>query len=82
MFGLGFLEIVARQRIEDFNFRAQSLGRRFVRKIAEIVLMDMDLTTALNEIGAAAAFEREHLLNTAYFKGRHQLYAYALSRAF
>jgi hypothetical protein len=31
-------------------------------------------------MGAAAAFEREHLLNAAYFKGRCQLYVYALSR--
>jgi hypothetical protein len=56
----------------------QQIARRFVRKVAEIVLTDLDLTAALAQLGAAAAFEREHLMNAAYFKGRHQLYKYAL----
>jgi hypothetical protein len=74
------LRIAARLMIENVNFRLQQLTRRYVRKIAEIVLMDLDLTAALGELGTAAAFEREHLLNATYFKGRHQLYAFALSK--
>jgi hypothetical protein len=73
------MKISIRLAIEHVNFRIRESMRRVVRKIAELVLMDLDLTAALNEIGSAAAFEREHLLDAAYFKGRHQLYAYALS---
>jgi hypothetical protein len=76
----GALEISARLAIGDVNFRVQSITRRLVRKIAEIVLMDLDVTSVLSELGSAAAFERDHLLDAAYFKGRHQLYAYVLSR--
>jgi hypothetical protein len=66
--------------VESINFRRQQIARRFVRKIAEIVLTDFDLTSAMSELGAAAHFEREHLMRVAYFKGRHQLYAYVLSK--
>jgi hypothetical protein len=74
------LKIASRLMVETINFRLHAIVRRYVRKIAEIVLMDLDLTAAPSELGAAAAFEREHLLKAAYFRGRHQLYAYALSR--
>jgi hypothetical protein len=74
------LKIFARLMVENVNFRRQQIARRFVRKVAEIVLTDLDLTAALAQLGAAAAFEREHLMNAAYFKGRHQLYKYALSQ--
>jgi hypothetical protein len=74
------VKISARLMVENINFRRQQIARRFVRKIAEIVLTDLDLTAALGGLEAAAAFEREHLMNVAYFKGRHQLYKYALSQ--
>jgi hypothetical protein len=74
------LKIAARLMIETINFRLHEIVRRYVRKIAEMVLMDLDLTAVLSEVGAAAAFERKHLMDAAHFKGRHQLYAYALTK--
>jgi hypothetical protein len=74
------VKISARLMVESVNLRRQRITRRFVRKIAEIVLTDLDLTASLAEIGSAAAFEREHLMNAAYFKDRHQLYKYTVSQ--
>jgi hypothetical protein len=74
------LKIAGRLAVENVRFRARQVARRVVRKTAEIVLSDLDLTAALGQIGEAAAFEREHLMDAAYFKGRHQLFAYVLSK--
>jgi Methyltransferase domain len=74
------LTIAGRLAAEDMRFRRRRITRRLIRKIAEIVLSDLDLTTALSHIGEAAAFEREHLMDVPYFKGRHELFAYALSK--
>jgi hypothetical protein len=73
-------KISIRLMLENLNFHFREVTRRYVRKIVEIVITDFDLTTALSDLGSAAAFERAHLLNAAYFKGRHQLYGYVLSK--
>jgi hypothetical protein len=75
----GILKITGRLALENARFHARQLARRVVRKTAEIVLSDLDLTAALGLLGEAAAFEREHLMDARHFKGRHQLFAYALS---
>ena len=54
--------------------------RRQIRKLVEIALTDLDLMAALRDIDLSATFERAQLRNVADFKGRPQLYRYALSR--
>jgi hypothetical protein len=73
-------KISIRLMLENVNFRFREITRRYVRKIVEIIVTDFDLTAALDDLGAAAAFERAHLLDAAYFKARHQLYEYVLSK--
>ncbi len=75
------LKISTRLLLEDINFHIRKIVRRFVRKIVEIAVTDFDLMAMLHDAGSAAVFERAHLLNAVYFKGRHQLYRYTLSQA-
>jgi hypothetical protein len=77
---VGTLKIAGRLAVENIKSRARQIARRIVRKTAEIVLSDLDLTGSLGQLGEAATFEREHLMEAAYFKARHQLFAYALSK--
>jgi hypothetical protein len=41
------LKIAGRLAVENVRFRARQVARRVVRKTAEIVLSDLDLTAAL-----------------------------------
>lgn len=74
------LRIDLRLGLEGFNFRVRELIRRYLRKLIEIALTDLDLMGALRDIGSSAAFERAHLQDAADFKGRHQLYRFVLSQ--
>ena len=74
------LKISIRLLLEDINFRIRETARRYVRKVVEIAITDFDLMAALADLGSTAAFERAHLMNAAYFKGRHQLYRFVLSQ--
>jgi hypothetical protein len=76
----GQLTIWLRLRLEDFRFRIREIMRRNLRKLIEIALTDLDLMGAFRDVGASAAFERDHLHDTTAFKGRHQLYRYVLSQ--
>lgn len=74
------LTIWLRLRVEDCKFRIREIMRRNLRKLIEIALTDLDLMGAFRDVGASAAFERDHLNDTAAFKGRHQLYRFVLSQ--
>jgi Macrocin-O-methyltransferase (TylF) len=69
-----------RLRLEDCKFRLREIIRRNLRKLIEIAITDLDLMGAFRDVGASAAFERDHLHDAAHFKGRHQLYRYVLSQ--
>jgi hypothetical protein len=74
------LKIWLRLRLEDCSFRRREIVRRNLRKLVEIAITDLDLMGALRDVGTSAAFERAHLHDAADFKGRHQLYRYALAQ--
>ena len=74
------IEIWLRLRREEFRFYVDKLVRRYLRKVIELVITDLDLMNSFHEIGSSAAFERAHLQDAASFKGRHQLYRYVLSQ--
>jgi hypothetical protein len=74
------LKIWLRLTIEDVNFRIREVVRRSLRKLIEIAITDLDLMGSFRDIASSAAFEREHLAQAAHFKGRTQLFQYALSQ--
>lgn len=75
------LRIWFRLRLEELKFRIREIVRRYLRKLVEIALTDLDLMGALRDFGSSAAFERAHLTDAADFKGRQQLYRYVLPQA-
>jgi hypothetical protein len=63
------LTIWLRLRVEDCRFRIREIMRRNLRKLVEIALTDLDLMGAFRDVGASAAFERDHLNDAAAFQG-------------
>jgi len=51
-----------------------------LRKLVEIAITDLDLMGSFRDIASSADFEREHLAQAARFKGRSQLFRYALDQ--
>jgi hypothetical protein len=74
------LRIWARLRLEDYRTRVRRAKRRRLRKLAEVVLTDFDLMGGLLDLTSSAAFEREHLTRTPYFKSRTHLFRHALGQ--
>jgi Methyltransferase domain len=74
------LKIWLRLTVEDAKFRIREVIRRGLRKLIEIAITDLDLMGSFRDIASSAAFERENLAQAAHFKGRAQLFAYALGR--
>ena len=73
-------QIWFRLRLEEFKFRIREFVRRYLRKLVEIAITDLDLMGALHDLRSSAAFEHAHLREAADFKGRHQLYRHVLSQ--
>ena len=70
-----------RLAVEDVKFRMREVIRRNLRKLIEIALTDLDLMSAFTDTTSSVAFEKAHLGEAAAFKGRAQLYRYALAQA-
>ena len=77
---IGRLEIWLRLTIEDIKFRIREIIRRYIRKLLEIAITDLDLMGSFHDIASSAAFERKYLSQAAHFKGRSQLFRYALGQ--
>jgi hypothetical protein len=74
------LRIWLRLAIEDVRFRIREIMRRGLRKLIEIAITDLDLMGSFRDVASSAAFERENLAQAAHFKGRNDLFRYALGR--
>jgi hypothetical protein len=74
------LRIWLRLAIEDVRFRIREIMRRGLRKLIEIAITDLDLMGSFRDVASSAAFERENLAQVAHFKGRGDLFRYALGR--
>lgn len=74
----GRLTIWLRLATENVRFRVREFVRRNLRKLIEIVITDLDLMGQMRDLFSSSEFERAHLADAAGFKGREQLYRYAL----
>jgi hypothetical protein len=76
----GTFKIWARLRLEELRFGIRAIVRRYLRKLVQIALTDLDLVNAMLDVGSSAVFERKYLHDAAAFKSRLQLYKYVLSQ--
>jgi hypothetical protein len=74
------MKVWLRLAVEDVKFRIREVIRRNLRKLIEIALTDLDLMSAFTDMTSSVAFEKAHLGEAADFKGRAQLYRYALEQ--
>ncbi len=74
------LRVWSRLTVEDVKFRIREIVRRNLRKLIEIALTDLDLMSAFTDMTSSVAFEKAHLAEAADFKGRAQLFRYALDQ--
>jgi hypothetical protein len=75
---MGSLKVWLRLAVEDVRFRVREFARRTLRKLIEIVITDLDLMGQMRDLFSSSEFERAHLADAAGFKGRAQLFRYAL----
>ena len=68
------LSIWLRMRNAEVKFRIRELARRWLRKVIELAITDLDLMNRFREVTASAAFEAEHLKDAAAFIQRIQLH--------
>jgi len=77
---IGQLKIWLRLTIEDVKFRFREVIRRNLRKLIEIAITDLDLMGSFRDVASSAEFERANLSQAAHFKGRDQLFRFALGK--
>lgn len=73
--------IWGREISNSWNYFVRKSRHRLVNKLAESVLMNMDIINAIEGARTSAQFEREHLLGVAPCKRRRELFQLALSHA-
>ena len=73
--------IWGREIANSWNYFLRKSRHRLVNKLAESVLMNMDIINAIEGARTSAQFEREHLLGVAPCKRRQELFRLALSQA-
>jgi hypothetical protein len=71
---VGSLSIWARQRLAEWKERIREIFRRQVRKLAMLILTDMDLMARFRDATTTAAFEEQYLRDAAGFKTRLALH--------
>jgi len=71
--------IFIREVFTGWNYFFEKTRHRIVSKIAESVLMNMDIMNAVDGAKTSAACEKEHLLEVDTFKSRRELFRHALS---
>lgn len=69
-----------RQFAEDVTDRLRRLCARWIRKIAEVVIRDLELMGALRDVTSSAEFARQHFRDVPEFKNRDQLFRWALDQ--
>ena len=77
---LNSLTILMRQFAEDVTDRLRRLCARWIRKIAEVVIRDLELMGALRDVTSSAEFARQHFRDVPEFKNRDQLFRWALDQ--
>lgn len=72
------LIIWLRQRNAEIKFRIRELARRWLRKLIELAITDLDLMGRMRDVTESAVFEMEHLKDAADFIQRLQLHRWIL----
>jgi hypothetical protein len=72
--------IWVRLRLEDLRAWVREASRRWVRKLFEIVISDLDLMNSMRDLYSSVEFEHQHLAEAADFKSRIPLHRWALSQ--
>ncbi len=70
---MGRLTIWLRLRNAELKSRIRGLARRWLRKVIELAIHDLDLMNSMRDVTSSAAFEAEHLKDAAAFIHRIQL---------
>lgn len=73
------IRIWVRELFDEWNYFIRKLRHWTVAKVAESVLMNLDIVNAVEGAKSSAVFERKHLINVESFKKRKQLFAHSLS---
>lgn len=74
------IKIWVRLWLEDLRAAMRNFARRWIRKIAEIIVLDLDLMNSIRDFPASIEFEHTHLAQAAGFKERIPLHRWALSQ--
>ena len=67
-----------RELADGWNYFVRKTRSRIVNKVAESVLMNMDIINAVDGARSSASFERENLMSVDTFKKRKQLFEHSL----
>lgn len=78
---MGRLTIWLRLRNAELKARIRGLARRWVRKVIEIAIHDLDLMQSMRDVTSSAAFEAEHLKEAAALNHRIQLHRWIVRNA-
>lgn len=74
-------EIFIRQLAAQSNYFFRKMRHRFVAKIAESVLTNMEIIAAFESAKSTLAFERKYLRNVPDFKTREELFSYCFEKS-
>jgi hypothetical protein len=77
---MGNIKIWVRLRLEDLRAAVRKGARRWIRKLFEIVISDLDLMNSIRDLHSSIEFEHEHLAAAVDFKDRIPLHRWALSQ--
>jgi hypothetical protein len=77
---MGFIKIWLRLRLDDLRAWVRAAFRRWLRKIFEIVIYDLDLMNSVRDLHSSLEFEHQHLPLAAGFKDRIPLHRWSLSQ--
>ncbi len=75
------LTIWLRQRNAELKARIRGLARRWLRKVIELAIHDLDLMQSMRDVTSSAAFEAEYLKDAAAFTHRIQLHRWIAGNA-
>lgn len=73
------LTIALREFTDNYNYFIQKTRQRFVRKLTESALQNLDIINAIEGAKTSALFEKKHLRNVPTFKSRQHLFEYCLN---
>jgi hypothetical protein len=77
---MGNIKIWVRLRLEDFRAAVRKGTRRWIRKLFEILIADLDFMNSVRDLHSSVEFEHDHLSHATIFKDRIPLHRWALSQ--